>query len=57
MVFSDDLALKQKVLDSSTLVKSIYETADNPSFELFFLEEAQACIDDLSGNPTQIIDL
>jgi uncharacterized pyridoxamine 5'-phosphate oxidase family protein len=57
VVFSEDLTLKQKVLDTSPLVKSIYETADNPSFELFFLEEAQAFIDDFSGNPTQVIDL
>jgi uncharacterized pyridoxamine 5'-phosphate oxidase family protein len=57
VVFTDDLAMKQKVLDTSPLVKSIYETVDHPDFEVFFLDEAQAFIDDFSPNPTQVIDL
>ena len=57
VVFSSDLMLKQKVLDKSPLVKSIYETADNPSFELFYLDQAHAFIDDFSQNPTQVVDL
>ena len=33
--FTDNLELKQKVIDSNELVKSLYETADNPTFEVF----------------------
>ena len=57
VVFSKDLALKQRVLDKSPLVKSIYESADNPSFELFYLDEAVATIADFSGNPPKVIEL
>ena len=50
-VFSKDLALKAKILEVSPLVKSIYNTPDNPIFEIFYLDEAVAVIADFSGNP------
>ena len=48
--FTDDLKIKQEVIDSSELVKSIYETADNPTFEVFSIE-GKAVIADFSGDP------
>ncbi len=50
-VFSKDISLKQKVLETSPLVKSIYQTPENPEFEIFYLEQAVAVISDFSGNP------
>lgn len=51
VVFSNDLEIKNKVIESSPLVKSIYKTADNQSFEIFYLNNAKAVIADFSGNP------
>ena len=51
VVFSKDKAIKEQIITSSPLVKSIYETADNPIFEIFYLEEAKAILSDFSGNP------
>lgn len=56
-VFCNDLGLKGKVFEISPVVKSIYQTPDNPSFELFYLEEAEAVIADFSGNPPKTIKL
>lgn len=53
-VFSGDLGMKEKIQASSPLVKSIYQTPDNPAFEIFYLEEAVATIADFSGNPPQV---
>jgi uncharacterized pyridoxamine 5'-phosphate oxidase family protein len=57
VVFSHDLAMKAKVLEASPLVKSIYQTPDNPAFELFYLDGAVATISDFSGNPPRSIRL
>ena len=54
VVFADDRALKQEVLDKSELVKSIYKTADNPEFSLFYLDEVRAGIYDFSGKPPRM---
>ncbi|EGT5619928.1 MAG: pyridoxamine 5'-phosphate oxidase family protein [Clostridium perfringens] len=51
VVFLKDLEIKEKVLNSSELVKSIYKEATNPIFEVFYLEDAKAVIADFSGNP------
>lgn len=50
-VFSNDLAIKREVIESSDIVKSSYQNAENPIFEIFYLEEAKAVISDFSGNP------
>jgi uncharacterized pyridoxamine 5'-phosphate oxidase family protein len=51
VIFSNDIETKRAVLESSELVKSIYQTAENPIFEIFYLEDAKAVIADFSGNP------
>ena len=54
--FTDDLDLKQKVIDSNELVKTLYETADNPTFEVFTVT-GKATIADFSGNPPKTYEL
>lgn len=51
VMFLDDIDIKEKVIDSSELVKSIYKSANNEAFQVFYLEEAKAVIADFSGNP------
>ncbi len=48
--FNSDLELKQKVIDSNELVKSLYQSGDNPEFEVFTIS-GDATIADFSGNP------
>ena len=55
--FSEDLVLKAKIQESNQLVKSIYQTPENPEFAIFHLEDAVATITDFSGAPPQIIKL
>ncbi len=52
--FITDLAIKQEVLNRSDLVLSIYQSADNPVFEVFYLSETTAAFMDLSGNTPRI---
>ena len=56
-VFSNDIAIKDKILEGNPIVKSIYQTPDNPIFEAFYLDEATATIADLSGNPPKTFKL
>lgn len=55
--FVDDLDLKQKVLDSNELVKGLYQTKDNPTFEVFTIAEGKAIIADFSGEAPKEYDL
>lgn len=57
VVFSKDLGLKARIQDASPIVKSIYQTPDNPTFEIFYLEGAVATITDFSGKPPQTFRL
>ena len=51
VVFSDDIKIKKAIIEKSEIVKSQYQTADNPTFEIFYLDEAKATIADFSGEP------
>lgn len=53
VVFSNSLSIKAEVIEHSPLVKSIYKTPDNPTFEIFYLENAKATIADFSGQPSK----
>ncbi|MGL4670123.1 MAG: pyridoxamine 5'-phosphate oxidase family protein [Methanobacteriaceae archaeon] len=55
-VFSNDLDIKQEIIDNSELVKSIYETANNPAFEVFSIE-GKATIADFSGEAPREFDI
>lgn len=54
--FSHDLAMKKKIIENSELVKSIYQTPDNPIFEIFCLEHGIAIMSDFSGNPPKTFE-
>lgn len=49
-VFEDNMAVKGMCMENS-IVKGQYQTADNPIFVVFHLQEAQAVIADFSGVP------
>lgn len=57
VVFSKDLGLKARIQDASPIVKSIYQTPDNPTFEIFYLDGAVATIADFSGKPPRTFQL
>ncbi|MCD7929793.1 MAG: pyridoxamine 5'-phosphate oxidase family protein [Clostridiales bacterium] len=49
-VFEDNRAAKEMCIQNP-IVKSQYQTADNPIFEVFYLQDAHGVIADFSGNP------
>lgn len=49
-VFENNMAVKEMCIQNP-IVKSQYQTADNPIFEVFYLADAHAVIADFSGNP------
>ena len=49
-VFENNMAVKEGCMNNP-IVKSQYQTADNPIFTVFYLAEARAVISDFSGNP------
>ena len=52
--FTNDLNEKQLVLDNAPLVKKGYETAENPIFEVFYLQHGEASYSNLlSGEPSE----
>jgi uncharacterized pyridoxamine 5'-phosphate oxidase family protein len=57
VVFSKDHELKARIQAASPLVKSIYKTPDNSTFEIFYLDGAAATIADFSGDPPQTFRL
>ena len=55
-VFEDNMAVKEGCM-ANPIVKGQYGAADNPIFEVFYLEDAHAVISDFSGKPPQKFDL
>lgn len=51
VVFSDELRIKAKVFEHSSLVKSIYKEPVNPAFEVFYLAEVKASISSIGKAP------
>lgn len=49
-VFEDNRRVKEACMNNP-IVKGQYQSADNPIFEVFYLEDAKAVIADFSGNP------
>ena len=56
VVFENNMAVKEGCMNN-LIVKGQYQTADNPIFEVFYLEDAHAVIADFSGNPPKEYDL
>lgn len=53
--FSADLKIKKHIIATNDLVRSVYQTAENPTFEVFCLEHGSVKIADLSGQPPQFL--
>lgn len=47
VIFSDSISAKEKIFEVSPMVRNIYKEADNPDFEVFYLEEATATITEI----------
>jgi uncharacterized pyridoxamine 5'-phosphate oxidase family protein len=55
--FINDVRLKDKVLDTNEIVKSIYKSGSNPDFEIFYFENGKIILADLLGNPSKEFDI
>lgn len=49
-VFENNMEVKEECMNNP-IVKGQYNSANNPIFEVFYLENAHAVISDFSGNP------
>lgn len=49
-IFENNMDVKEGCMNNP-IVKGQYQTADNPIFEVFYLEDAYAVKADFSGNP------
>lgn len=56
VIFSKDLEMKKEILEHNPMVKNIYQTPDNPVFEIFFLAHGKAVLFDFSGQPPKDFD-
>ncbi|MDL2220464.1 pyridoxamine 5'-phosphate oxidase family protein [Eubacteriales bacterium OttesenSCG-928-N14] len=52
-VFTEDAALKQRVLNQLPNVMKLFQTVDNPDFALFYIAEGSAAI--MPGKPPRIV--
>lgn len=57
VVFSSDMNFKKRIIQSHSLIQKLYQTAENPTFEIFYLDDAKAVLADFSGNPPREYDL
>lgn len=55
VTLSDDKNLKEKILSGNELIKSIYQTAENPVFTLFYLDHGDVKISTMTGEPDQYL--
>ena len=55
-VFENNTTVKENCLQNP-IVKGNYHTADNPLFEVFYLNDAKAVIADFSGNPPTVYSM
>ena len=56
-VFEDNKEVKEKCISTNPIVKEQYKIPDNPLFEVFYIDEACAIIEDINGNPPKIYNL
>lgn len=52
VVFENNMEIKEDFM-ANPMIKGQYNTADNPIFEVFYLDSAHAIIADMSGNAPQ----
>ena len=49
--FAKGMEIKKAIIEASPIVKGIYQTAENPDFEIFTIINGTATIADFSGQP------
>ena len=55
--FENNMEVKQLCIDLIPIVKQIYQTADNPTLEVFYISKGTAMIVDFTGNPPRNFEL
>ena len=53
VVFENNMAIKNRIMDECEMVRTVFRTADNPVFEVFYLEEAIESVSNLTGSPAK----
>lgn len=51
IAFTTDISIKKRVLEKFESVRALYKSADNPVFEVFYIEHGEAVMSDFSGRP------
>jgi uncharacterized pyridoxamine 5'-phosphate oxidase family protein len=54
VVFSGDRSIKERIIAGNDLVRRIYQRADNPVFETFYIEHGTVDVVDSPGLPARI---
>jgi uncharacterized pyridoxamine 5'-phosphate oxidase family protein len=54
--FTNEAAVKNRILAKSDVVREIYKTSDHPNFEVFYLEHGSAQIMVAAGQPVQKVE-
>jgi uncharacterized pyridoxamine 5'-phosphate oxidase family protein len=49
--FDEEIRHKEKCFENYPMLKDIYQSPDNPTFKVFYLEQGTASIDSMSGEP------
>lgn len=55
ITFTTDIGMKKRVLEKFENVRDLYKSADNPAFEVFYIEHGEAVMSDFSGRPPRKI--
>ncbi|MCO5388755.1 pyridoxamine 5'-phosphate oxidase family protein [Desulfosporosinus sp.] len=55
VIFISDLSIKEKILENNPNLIGMYKSADNPIFEVFYIEHGEIIIADFSGQPPKKI--
>ena len=55
VLFSENREVKRIAWEKYELLKKIFETDDNPNWEVFYMEHGEAVINDFSGMKPEII--
>jgi len=55
--FVDDFDLKEEMLDINPLFRGIYKSANNPSFEVFYIHNGSASLHAGNGNVIEEFDI
>lgn len=51
ITFIDDMAVKEKIMETNPMLKNMYQSADNPIFVAFYIEHGKASISSFTGEP------